>query len=107
MVKFGVDVEDADVVLHVHLVAHVGRIEDEIELEGEGFGPVLVLGADKVFRAELESVLFLVGRVRDGSHFGAEGVCEHDGEVAEAADADDCDLLARAGAGADEGRVDG
>ena len=103
MVELGADIQDAEVVLQVHLVGHVGRVEHVVELEGERLGPVPVLGADEVAGPELERVGFLVGRVRDGRHFGAEGVGEHDGEVAQSADADDGYLFARAHVGAHQG----
>ena len=103
MTKLPIHVQDGDVILQIHLVSHVCRVEDEIELEGQWLGPVLILRGDEMLRAELQGVVFLVGRVRDGGDLGAERVCKHDCKVAQATDTDDGDFHPGADAGADEG----
>lgn len=71
--------------------------------------PVLVLsGGDVVVGTQLESVLALVVLARDADDLvGAHGLGEQDGEVAQATDADDTDLLTGSGAELLQRRVHG
>ena len=62
--EFAIDVEGGHVLLDIELVSHVGRVEDEVEGERPGFGPILILRTDEFLGAELQSVLFLVRAVR-------------------------------------------
>jgi hypothetical protein len=98
LVEAAVDLEDGKVVVEVERVRHVGRVEDKVELEGQGLGPPLVPGADKVLGAQLEGVVLLVRRVRDDGRLGAERGGPHDGKMAQSAEADNGDLLTRADA---------
>lgn len=82
-VEGAVDLEGAEVVGQVELVRGVGRVDDEIEGELVGLGPVLLLGDDELLGSELERVLLLVGAVGDGVDLGSERLCEEDAEVAE------------------------
>ena len=66
-------------------MGHVGGVEDEVEFEGVGFGPVFFGGDDKVFGAHLFGVGFFAGGVGHGGDFGAESLGPHDAEVAESA----------------------
>lgn len=85
VVEGAVDGEGAHVVGQVEFVRHVGGVEDEVEGEGPFFGPVLVGGADELFGAQFERVVFFAGRVRESVGFGAEGVGPEEAEVPEAA----------------------
>ena len=85
LMERSIDFADGEVLSDVELVRHIGCVEHEVESEGEVLGPVLVLVADEVLCAELEGVVFLVGRVGDDCDFGAEGVGPDDCEVAETA----------------------
>ena len=58
----------------------------------------LVAGGVVVVRAQLQAVLLLLQRLGEHGDLGAHGVRELDGHVAEAAEADDGDLLAGTGA---------
>ena len=85
VVEFAVDVEGGHVFLQVEGVGHVGGVEDEVEFEGVGFGPVFFGGEDEFFGAHLFGVGFFAGGVGHGGDFGAEGFGPHDAEVAESA----------------------
>ena len=61
--EIAVDVERGHVLLDVEGVGHVGGVEDEVEGEGVGFGPVLVGGDDELFGTELQGVVLLPGAV--------------------------------------------
>lgn len=63
LVELAVDLQDGEVVVELELVGHVGGVEDEVEGECEGLGPVFLGGGDEVFGAELEGVVLLVGGV--------------------------------------------
>ena len=97
--------ESVDEVAEV-LVAGDGG-EDEVEGAGELFDRGGFAGVDEGVRAEREGFGFLVLRGGEGGDFGAEGAGELDGEMAEAADADDSDARGGASAVVAERRVDG
>ena len=80
-----VDGEGAHEFREVEFVRHVCGVEDEVEGEGPFLIPVFVFRADEFFGAELQGVVFLVGCVRDGVGFGAEGIGPEETEVAETA----------------------
>ena len=73
--EFAIDVEGGHVLLNVELVSHVGRVEDEVEGESPGLGPVLVFRTYEFLGAELQSVVFLIGAVRKGVDLSTEGRC--------------------------------
>ena len=73
--EFAIDVEGGHVLLNVELVSHVGRVEDEVEGESPGLGPILVLRTYEFLGAELQSVIFLVGAVRKSVDLSTEGRC--------------------------------
>ena len=97
LVELRVDVADGHVILEVEGVCHIGAVEDEVELEGEWLGPVVLGGEDEVLCAQLHGILFLGWRVGDDGDFGTECRCPHDGKVTQAAHPDDRDLLAWTG----------
>lgn len=66
-------------------MGHVGGVEDEIEFESVGFGPVFCGGEDEFFGAHFLGVGFFAGGVGHGGDFGAEGGGPEDAEVAESA----------------------
>ena len=99
------DLERRDVVGHVEFVDGVGGVEDEVELERELLVPVLLAGHDELLGAHLERVVLLTGAVGENVDLSAESDGPEDGEVTETSQADDGDLLAGAGAEADERRV--
>jgi hypothetical protein len=69
-------------------VGHVGCVEDEVEFEGPGFGPVFVAGDDEFFGSHFFGVGFFAGAVGEGVDFGAEGFRPEDTEVAKATTVD-------------------
>lgn len=73
--KFAVDVESGHVLLDIELVSHVGAVEDEVEGEGPGLGPVLVLRTDEFLGTELQGVILLVGTVREGVDLSTKSRC--------------------------------
>lgn len=85
VVEVAVHIESGHVFLDVEFVRHVGGIEDEVEFEGVGFGPVFSRGDDEFAGAHFKGVVFFGGGVREGVDFGAEGFGPEDAEVAEAA----------------------
>lgn len=107
-VELAVDLEERKIRLHVELVRGVGAVQDEVELELVRLRPLLVVARDDdVLRAQLFGVLRLVLRVSQRVGVGSQGARPLDGQVAEAADADDADRLAGADLGADEWGVSG
>ena len=62
--ELAVDVDGGEVLLDVEGVRHVGGVEDEVEGEGVGFGPVVGVRGDEVRGTEGESVGFFVRGVR-------------------------------------------
>ena len=85
VVEFAVDVEGGHVFLEVEGVGHVCGVEDEVEFEGVGFGPVFFGGDDEFFGAHLFGIGFFAGGVGKGVDFGAEGLGPEDTEMAETA----------------------
>ena len=85
VVEFAIDVEGGHVFLEVEGVGHVGGIEDEVEFEGVGFGPVFLRGDDEFFGAHLFGIGFFTRGVGKGVDLGAEGLGPEDAEVAETA----------------------
>ena len=81
--------EGFDEVMEV-LVAGDGG-EDEVEGAGEFLDGGGLAGVDEGVGAEREGFGFLVLGAGEGDDFGTEGAGELDGEMAEAADADDAD----------------
>src|SRR6185437_11578224 len=81
--------------------------EDEVEGAGELFDGGGFAGVDERVCAEREGFGFLVLGGGEGDDLGAEGARELDGEMAEAADADDADARGGAGAVVAERSVDG
>ena len=73
--EFATDVEGGHVFLNIELVSHVGRVEDEVEGEGPGLGPILVLRTYEFLSAELQGVVFLIGAVRKSEDLSTEGRC--------------------------------
>lgn len=83
VVKFAIDGEGGHVILQFELVGHIGSVQDEVEREGPGFGPIFVLGADESFGPELLRIRLFSGRVGDGVCFGAESACPQQSEMAQ------------------------
>ena len=65
-------------------MCHIGSVKDEVEGEGPRLGPVFVLRADEFLGAQGERIFLLVGRVRDGVRFSAQGGSPEEPEMAEA-----------------------
>lgn len=97
-VELAHDLEGRVVGGEVELVRGVGAVKDEIEGVGVRLGPVVLVGVDELFCAQLKRVVLLGGRVREGVDFGPESLCPHDGEVTETTDSDNSDLLSWPGA---------
>ena len=85
VVEFAIDVEGGHVFLEIKGVGHVCGVEDEVEFEGVGFGPVFLGGDDEFFGAHLFGIGFFAGGVGKDVDLGAEGVGPKDAEVAETA----------------------
>lgn len=85
VVEFAIDVEGGHVFLEVEGVGHVCGIEDEVEFEGPGFGPVFLGGDDEFFGAHLFGIGFFAGGVGKGVDLSAEGFGPEDAEVAKTA----------------------
>ena len=85
VVEFAIDVEGGHVFLEIKGVGHVCGVEDEVEFEGVGFGPVFLGGDDEFFGAHLFGIGFFAGGVGKDVDFGAKGVGPKDAEVAETA----------------------
>ena len=85
VVEFTIDVEGGHVFLEVESMGHVCGIEDEVEFEGPGFGPVFLGGDDKFFGAHLFSIGFFAGGVGKDVDLSAEGFGPEDAEVAKTA----------------------
>ena len=83
VVEGAVDFQSREVVREVELVRRVSAVEDEVEGERDLLGPVGVVGRDEVLSAEFQRVILLVGRVREGVDFSAEGNCPEDTKVPE------------------------
>ena len=66
-------------------MGHVGGVEDEVEFEGVGFGPVFFGSEDEFFGAHFFGVGFFIGGVGEGVDFGAESGGPEDAKVAESA----------------------
>ena len=83
--------------------------DDEVEGAGVVGGPVgIVLSGDEGVGAEFQGVGFFGRGAGDGCYVVcSECFCVEDAEMAEAADADDTDLFARAAAVFLQGRVEG
>ena len=73
-VELAPDLEDAEVVVHVELVHGIGSVDDEVEREAVRLVPLVVLGADEVLGAHLQSVVLLAGAVRDGVYVRAHSL---------------------------------
>ena len=74
------------------------RVDDQVEGAGEVGEGVCVARGVVVVGAQAQPVFLLLQRLRQHGDLGAHGVGDLDGHVAEAAQADDRDLLAGAGA---------
>ena len=83
--EFAVDVEGGHVFLEIEGVGHVCGVEDEVEFEGVGFGPVFLGSDDEFFGAHFFGIGFFAGGVGEGVDFGAESFGPEDAEVAETA----------------------
>src|SRR6185437_8059756 len=81
--------------------------EYEVERASELFDGGGFAGVDEGVGAEREGFGFLVLGGGEGGDLASKGSCELDGEVAEAADADDADARGRAGAVVAQRGVDG
>ena len=88
VVEFAVDVEGGHVFLDVEGMGHVCGIEDEVEFEGPGLGPVFLGGDDEFFGAHLFGIGFFAGGVGKGVDLSAEGFGPEDAEVAKTAAGD-------------------
>lgn len=97
-----------DVLADGHLGRRDGR-DDDVEAARVVLAPLLVIvGRNVVVAAERQGLVALRRLTRDADDLvGAHGLGEDDGKVAEAADARDAHLLARADAPVLERRVDG
>ena len=82
--EFAIDVEGGHVFLDVEGVGHVGSIEDEVEFEGPGRGPVLLAGDNEFLGSHLLGVGFLARAVGEGVDFGAKGFRPENTEMAKA-----------------------
>lgn len=60
-VECAIDLEGGEVVGEVELVSCVGRVENDVKLEGVRLVPFVVVAADEFLGAELESIVFLGG----------------------------------------------
>lgn len=67
--------------LQSKLVCHISAVDDEVKGESVWLGPVLHGCVDEVLGSELECVILLAGRVRDGVSLAAEGSSPLDTEV--------------------------
>lgn len=104
VVELAVDFERREVFRQVELVRHVRRVEDQVEFKRQRLGPIFGPRVHEMVGPQLARVGFFRLRVAQGVDFGAEGVCEEEGKVTEAADADDGDAFAGADVSAYEGR---
>lgn len=102
------NIEQVEVLVDLEAGAGNGGDED-VDAVGVVGGPVLVLaGSDELVSTELEGVLLLGRRARDGDDLVAlQCLGEKDGEVAETTDTDDTDTLAGASTVGNQGVVDG
>ncbi len=82
VVEFAIDVQGGHVFLDIEGVGHVCGVENEVEFEGVGLGPVFLRGDDEFFGAHFFGVGFFVGGVGEGVDFGAKGRGPEDSEVA-------------------------
>ena len=82
-VEGAVDLEDGEVFCKVELVGGIGGVDDEVEVELPWLGPALVLGNDEVLGSHLQSVVLLVGAMRDDVGVGAHGDGPEDTKVTE------------------------
>ncbi|GAB7555669.1 hypothetical protein NRB_51900 [Novosphingobium sp. 11B] len=100
-----VALEQADI--GVEVVARRDRVDDQVERAGVR-SHFLGLAADhRAVGAEVDRVLALGGRRGEGDDFGPHGMRDLDRHMAETADADDADLLARTGVPVTQRRVRG
>jgi hypothetical protein len=106
-VELAPDLEGAEVVVEVELVNGIGSVDDKVEGKLVRLVPALLLGADELFGTHLESILLLVGRVRDGVDLSTESLGPQKCEVTKTTNTDDTDLLAGTSAEADKRRVYG
>ena len=88
--EFAIDVEGGHVFLDVEGVGHVCGVEDEVEFEGVGLGPVFLRGDDEFFGAHFFGVGFFARGVGEGVDFGAEGFGPEDAEVAKTTPGERC-----------------
>ena len=89
-----VELAQLEVVVVLHVLA-VGAADDDVQARAVPLARLLVLDGDEVGRAQLLGLRRLAGRAADGQHLSAHLGRELHGQVAQAADADDADLLAR------------
>jgi len=78
-----VDLQGGEVVGEIELVGSVGAVEDDVELELPGLGPVLLVAEDEVLSTELQCVVLLVRGVRDDICLRTERIGPENTEVAE------------------------
>ena len=91
----------------VDVVVGGDGVEDEVEAAGVLFHFVGVFGDDHFVGAEAQGVVLLAGRGGEDHGVRSEGVGELNAHVAEAAEADDADLLAFGDAPVAHGRIGG
>lgn len=107
VVELAHDLQGREVGVEVELVGSIGAVEDKVEGERELLVPVLLLGDHKLLGTHLHGIVLLVRAVREHVDVGTKRDSPEDGEVTETAHADDSDVLAWAGAKADEWAVHG
>lgn len=106
-VPAAVDVEEAEVLVEGEAFKGVGRVDDEVKGHLVRLVPALFARGQEAVGAHLLGVGLLGAGARNGPDFGAEGFGEEHAVVAQASDAYDADLFARAGAEALERAVYG
>lgn len=78
-----IDSQGGHIFLEVEGVRHVGSIQNEIECECPGFGPIFAFGTNELFSAKSERVFFFVGTMRECVSFSTEGRGPEESKVTE------------------------
>lgn len=68
-----IDSQGGHIFSEIEGMSHVSSIQDKIEGQCPGFGPILVLGTNKLFSAKSERVFFFAGAVGECICFSTEG----------------------------------